>query len=151
MDLQDYKIKNSTTCDCGYEFTIRDMTELKRINDNKFYGGNIKHVSETMCPLCLRKTLLLLKQVGQTYKVVDIAQKDRPTIEAKTIAIDENASAITEHSIYGQGAKIINTQEQTQINSNEFNTDSNEFICQNCKRVFKTKQGLAVHSKTCGK
>lgn len=133
MDLQDYKIKNSTTCDCGYEFTIRDMTELKRINDNKFYGGNIKHVSETICPLCLRKTLLLLKQVGQTYKVIDIAQKDRPTVEAKAITINEDGV------------------EQTQIDSNESNTDSNELICQNCKKVFKTKQGLAIHAKTCGK
>ena len=133
MDLQNYKIKNSTTCDCVYEFTIRDMTELKRIDDNKFYGGNVKHVSETTCPLCLRKTLLLLKQVGQTYKVIDIAQKDRPIIETKTIVIDNEGV------------------EQTQINSNEPNISNNEFICQNCKKVFKTKQGLAVHSKTCGK
>lgn len=151
MDLQDYKIKNSTKCDCGYEFTIHNLTELKKITDNKFYGGNIKHVSETHCPLCLRKTLLLLKQVRQTYKVIDIAQKDKPIIEAKTIAIDENASAITEHSFYDQGARIIDTQEQIQISSNEPNTESNELICPNCKRVFKTKQGLAVHSKTCGK
>lgn len=140
MNLQDYKIKNSTKCDCGYEFTIKDMTELKRINDNKFYGGNIKHVSETHCPVCLRKTLLLLKQAGQTYKVIDIAQKDKPIIEAKTIAIDENANVITDNNI-----------EQTQISSNESNTESNECICPNCKRVFKTKQGLAVHAKTCGK
>lgn len=140
MDLQDYKIKNSTKCDCGYEFTIKDMTELKRINDSKFYGGNIKHVSATHCPLCLRSTLLLLKQVGQTYKVIDIAQKDRATIEAKTITVDENANAITDNSI-----------EQTQISSNESNKESNECICPNCKRVFKTKQGLAVHAKTCGK
>ena len=133
MDLQDYKIKNSTTCDCGYEFTIRDLTELKRINDNKFYGGNIKHVSETMCPLCLRKTLLLLKQVRQSYEIIDIAQKDRLTVEAKTIAIDENGT------------------EQTQINSNEVNSASNELICHNCKKVFKSKQGLAIHAKTCGK
>lgn len=131
MNLQDYKIKNSTTCDCGYEFTIRDLTELKRINDDKFYGGNIKHVSETHCPLCLRKTLLLLKQVGQTYKVIDIAQKDRPIIEAKTITINDDGV------------------EQTQINSNEISTTTNELTCPNCKRVFKTKQGLAVHSKTC--
>ena len=151
MDLQDYKIKNSTTCNCGYEFTIHDLTELKRVNDSKFYGGNIKHVSETYCPLCLRKTLLLLKQVGQTYKVIDIAQKDKPIIEAKTIQIDENASAITEHSLYDQGARIINTQEQAQINSNETNTANNEIICPNCKKVFKTKQGLAIHAKTCKK
>ena len=133
MDLQDYKIKNSTKCDCGYEFTIRDLTDLKRVSDSKFYGGNIKHVSETHCPECLRKTLLLLKQVGQTYKVIDIAQKDRPTVEAKAITINEDGV------------------EQTQIDSNESNTDSNELICQNCKKVFKTKQGLAIHAKTCGK
>lgn len=147
MDLQDYKIKNSTTCDCGYEFTIRDLTELKRINDSKFYGGNIKHVSETHCPLCLRKTLLLLKQVGQTYKVIDIAQKDRPIIEAKTITINEDGIEQT------QETSVANTStlEQAQINSNESNKDSNELICQNCKRVFKTKQGLAIHAKTCGK
>ena len=140
MDLQDYKIKNTTKCDCGYEFTIHNLTELKRINDSKFYGGNIKHVSETHCPLCLRKTLLLLKQVGQTYKVVDIAQKYRPVIKAKTITIDENAKEIKNNDV-----------EQTQINSNETNTSTNEFICQNCKRVFKSKQGLAIHAKTCGK
>ena len=47
MDLQDYKIKNSTICDCGYHFTVHNITELKRISDDKFYGGAIKHVSET--------------------------------------------------------------------------------------------------------
>lgn len=125
MDLQEYKIKNSIKCDCGYEFTIRDMTELKRINDNKFYGGNIKHISETHCPICLRETILLLKQVGQTYKVIDIAQKDKQIFK-------DNA-------------------EQMKVDSNESNTDSNERTCPNCKKVFKTKQGLAVHSKTCGK
>lgn len=133
MDLQDYKIKNSITCDCGYVFTLHDVTDLKRINDSKFYGGNIKHVSETHCPLCLRKTLLLLKQVRQSYEIIDIAQKDRPTVEAKTIKIDENGT------------------EQTQIDSNKINNASNEFICQNCKKVFKSKQGLAIHAKTCGK
>lgn len=133
MDLQDYKIKNSITCDCGYVFTLHDVTDLKRINDSKFYGGNIKHVSETHCPLCLRKTLLLLKQVRQSYEIIDIAQKDRPTVEVKTIKIDENGT------------------EQTQIDSNKINNASNGFICQNCKKVFKSKQGLAIHAKTCGK
>ena len=144
MDLQDYKIKNSTKCDCGYEFTIHDLTDLKRVSDSKFYGGNIKHVSETHCPECLRKTLLLLKQVGQTYKVIDIAQKDRPIIEAKTIQIDENGVEQTP----GTNA---NVSEQAQIISNETNTANNEIICHNCKKVFKTKQGLAIHAKTCKK
>ena len=147
MDLQDYKIKNSTKCDCGYEFTIRDLTELKRVNDSKFYGGNIKHVSETHCPECLKKTLLLLKQIGQTYKVIDIAQKDGPIIEAKTIQIDENGVEQTQES----ETTNANVSKQTQIVSNETNTANNEIICPNCKKVFKTKQGLAIHAKTCKK
>lgn len=148
MNLQDYKIKNSTTCDCGYEFTIHNLTELKRVDDDKFYGGNIKHVSETHCPLCLRKTLLLLKQVGQTYKVIDIAQKDRKIIEAKTIEIDENEKEIkdsnTEQRINEQTIDNYNL-EKTQIGLNEL------FICPNCKRTFKSKSGLTIHTKTCGK
>ena len=56
MDLQDYKIKNSTKCDCGYEFTIHDLTDLKRASDSKFYGGNIKHVSETQKNFTFIKT-----------------------------------------------------------------------------------------------
>ena len=147
MDLQDYKIKNSTKCDCGYEFTIRDLTDLKRVNDSKFYGGNIKHVSETHCPECLRKTLLLLKQVGQTYKVIDIAQKDRSTVEVKKISINEDGIKPTQDT----NVAHTSTLEQIQINSNEFHADSTEIMCPNCKRVFKSKQGLAVHSKTCGK
>ena len=126
MDLQDYKIKNSTKCDCGYEFTLHDLTELKRINDNRFYGGNIRHISETKCPNCNTNTILFLKQAGQTYVIKDIAQKDSSSINSNTV-------------------------EQTQIDSNESNTNSNELTCQSCKRVFKTKQGLAVHAKTCGK
>ena len=126
MDLQDYKIKNKTTCDCGYQFTVHDITELKRIAEDKFYGGAIKHVSETKCPLCLKRTLLFLKQVGQTYEVKDIAQKDRDIIESNSV-------------------------ERTQINSDESNTVNNEFICPNCKRAFKSKSGLTNHIKSCQK
>lgn len=126
MDLQDYKIKNSAKCDCGYEFTIHDLTELKRINDNKFYGGNIKHISETHCPLCNKDALLLLKQVGQTYKVIDIAQKNKTIKEVNT-----------------------GTTGHAQISSETINDTDSELICPNCKRVFKTKQGLARHMQSC--
>lgn len=132
MDLQDYKIKNSTICDCGYHFTVHNITELKRIGDDKFYGGVIRHVSETKCPLCMKKTLLFLKQVGQTYEVKDIAQKDRDSIE-KIISQTDNST------------------EQAQITSNENNSESNELICPNCKRSFKNKSGLTNHMKSCQK
>lgn len=81
MDLKDYKIKNTTKCECGYEFTIHDMKKLQRIPDNNFYGGIVKHIDEITCHNCGKDTLLFLKQTGQTYIVKDIAQKDTLVIE----------------------------------------------------------------------
>lgn len=128
MNLQDYKIKNNTTCECGYKFTIKDLTKLERINDSKFYSGIVKHFSNSKCPKCQKDTVLFLKQVGQTYIVKDIAQKD---IEK------ENISSVVE--------------EETTGNSNEENISSNEFICPTCKKAFKNKSGLTMHTKSCGK
>ena len=129
MNLQDYKIKNSTTCDCGYHFTIHNITELKRIDDDKFYGGVIKHVSETKCPQCNKSTLLFLKQVGQTYEVKDIAQKNAENIKPQ----------------------IYNSTEQAEITSSANNNESDNLTCPNCKRSFKSKSGLANHLKSCQK
>ena len=84
MDLKDYKIKNTTKCLCGYEFTIRDMKKLQRLSES-IYSGVVKHVDEIQCPQCQRDTLLLIKQQGQTYIVKDIAQKDNVPTEDTTI------------------------------------------------------------------
>mgnify|MGYP002557345754 CR=1 FL=1 len=129
MDLQDYKIKNSTTCDCGYHFTVHNITELKRIGDDKFYGGVIKHVSETKCPQCNKSTLLFLKQVGQTYEVKDIAQKSAENIKPQ----------------------IYNNTEQAEMTSSANTNESDNLTCPNCKRSFKSKSGLANHLKSCQK
>lgn len=129
MNLQDYKIKNSKQCDCGYEFTVHDLTQLKRL-DKAIYGGNVRHISETKCPNCSKETLLLLKQVSQSYEVVDIAQKNKV---APKVEIVEDTKAT----------------EASKIDSDEDTNSNNEFICSNCKRVFKSKQGLAAHSRTC--
>ena len=93
MDLQGYKVKNTTKCECGHEFTIHDMKTLRRISDSKFYGGVVRHVDEIKCPECQKETLLLLKQAGQTYIVKDIAQKDT-TIEAEKEQSSLEASTI---------------------------------------------------------
>ena len=42
MELQEYKVKNTTKCDCGHEFTIQDMQKLQRLSE-PIYGGIIKH------------------------------------------------------------------------------------------------------------
>lgn len=117
MELKDYKIKNTTKCGCGYEFTIRDMKKLQRLSE-PIYGGAVRHVDEIECPQCQRTTLLLIKQQGQTYIVKDIAQKEDVSTEGAT------------------------------IDNEEPNTNSNELICPECKRSFKSKSGLAVHMKS---
>lgn len=135
MDLQGYKVKNTTKCECGHEFTIHDMKTLKRISDNRFYGGVIKHVDEIKCPECQKETLLLLKQVGQTYIVKDIAQKDTKSDkenEKNTIIEEEKEEMVSE-------AIMIENKEE--------NTSSNEIICPKCKRGFKNKSGLINHMK----
>ncbi len=81
MDIKNYDVKGTTKCSCEYEFTIKDFIELKRINEPGFYSNQVKHYSRAKCPNCNKNTILLLKQVGQTYKVIDIATKKEPKIE----------------------------------------------------------------------
>lgn len=143
MNLQDYKIKNSTTCECGYEFTIKNLTKLEKIKQDGFYGGIVKHFSNCNCPNCKKDTILFLKQVGQTYVVKDIAQKET----------EEIAEEVVEEEVVGGFEESVEETptEETTVNSNEENINSNEFICPTCKNTFKSKSGLAIHSKTCKK
>ena len=144
MNLQDYKIRNSTTCECGYEFTIKNLTKLEKIKQDGFYGGIVKHFSNCNCPNCKKDTILFLKQVGQTYVVKDIAQKE--TEEIAEEVVEESAV------VGGLEESVEETAtEETTVNSNEENINSNEFICPTCKNTFKSKSGLAIHSKTCKK
>lgn len=143
MNLQDYKIRNSTNCECGYEFTIKNLTKLKKIKQDGFYGGIVKHFSNCNCPNCKKDTILFLKQVGQTYVVKDIAQKE-------TEKTEEIVEELAEAEGLEESTEEITTEETT-ANSNEENINSNEFICPTCKNTFKSKSGLAIHSKTCKK
>lgn len=147
MNLQDYKIRNSTNCECGYEFTIKNLTKLEKIKQDGFYGGIVKHFSNCNCPNCKKDTILFLKQVGQTYVVKDIAQKE-------TEKTEEIIEEVVEESAEAEGLEESTeeiTTEETTVNSNEENINSNEFICPTCKNTFKSKSGLAIHSKTCKK
>lgn len=143
MNLQDYKIRNSTNCECGYEFTIKNLTKLEKIKQDGFYGGIVKHFSNCNCPNCKKDTILFLKQVGQTYVVKDIAQKE-------TEKTEEIVEELAEAEGLEESTEEITTEETT-ANSNEENINSNEFICPTCKNTFKSKSGLAIHSKTCKK
>lgn len=130
MELQEYKIKNTTKCDCGHEFTIQDMQKLQRLSE-PIYGGIIKHVDEIKCPTCGKETLLLIKQQGQTYIVKDIAQKSKENIEKTSMNNSDNN---------------IDTTIQNEHTSNA----NNEIICPICQKMLKSKSGLTAHMRTHG-
>lgn len=127
--LENMKIKNTTVCDCGREFVITDIQKLERVDDKNFYSGVVKHYSKAICPECGKEVILLLKQVGQTYKVINIAEKVETLIENKEESTENN-------------------QIETTIDNNETNIESNELICPVCKKECKNKSGLTAHMRT---
>lgn len=120
LENKEYEIRSSTKCNCGYQFEARDMKELKRINQDGFYGNIVKHYGHATCPNCGKEVVLLMKQVGQTYKVIDTAslKEVQTTIERP----------------------VVNVEAKT--------NNSNEFICPTCGKVCKSQLGLNSHLKT---
>ncbi len=118
INNKDYDVLGKTTCDCGYTFNTKDIKELKDVKEKGFYGNLVKYYSTSKCPKCGKEVLLLLKQKGQTYDVLDIA------IEKSMQELTSNSKISTE--------KIVD----------------NELICPVCQRTFKNKAGLNVHIKT---
>lgn len=116
-------VRNSNICDCGHEFDIHEINGLNKINDSKFYGGNVDYYSDTNCPECNRKTRLYLRQKGQTYEIVDTEYIE-----------DDIETAIPK-----------NTNEN--VNIDEKDTEQ-ESICPVCQKVCKNKSGLALHMKS---
>ena len=131
MELKDYQIRGTTKCECGHEFTLKDFQSLNRINQHGFYANNIKHYSPAICPNCKKETILLLKQKGQTYVVIDIAIK-KQVIENNTF--EEHKSQVQNEA--------INTID------NDINIESTSFICPTCKKVCKNQLGLNAHMRT---
>ena len=130
LEGKEYEVKSKTTCDCGYQFTLQDMEELKRINQPGFYGNVLKHYSHAKCKQCGKDVILLLKQVRQTYKIIDIAC--------------ENVQKQQENS--SKNVQTNANQPNTAIEEN--NDSSKEFICPICEKVCKSQIGLNSHLKT---
>ncbi len=126
MELKELNIKTNNICECGYKFNIHDITKLERIEDNSFFGGIVKHYSKTYCSNCGKETILLLKQAGQTYTIKGIGTNN-----------NRNEELVKTHS-----ENIQN------VENNQDNTNSNEFICPVCQKVCKSKIGYSSHMKT---
>lgn len=127
LENKEYEIRSSTKCDCGYDFTVKDMEQLKRINQPGFYGNAVKHYSHAKCPNCGKDVVLLMKQVGQTYKVIDTASMKNVEASNKT-------------------AETVENESNANVESKEIN--SNEIICPICGKACKSQIGYNSHMKT---
>lgn len=125
LSEKEYDVKNTIGCDCGYEFTLEDIQELSKINQSGFYGNVVNHYSHAKCKNCGKEVLLFLKQAGQTWKIIDTAEEHKKTTSITQI-IEKEPSRVIEKE----------------------NSSSNEFICEVCGKVCKSKIGLNSHIKT---
>ena len=126
LEGKDYEVKNTVKCDCGYEFTLKDMVELLKINQPGFYGNVVNHYSHAKCKKCGKEVLLFLKQAGQTWKIIDTAEEHKRTSTVSTQTVEKEPSNVID----------------------EENNSSNEFICETCGKVCKSQIGLNSHMKT---
>jgi uncharacterized protein YbaR (Trm112 family) len=123
IDVKEIHVLNTKKCNCGYEFTLKDFTKLENLTDTHgFYANIVKHYTMAKCPVCHKETILLLKQKGQTWEVMNTAKF---TNESDTVTTTEQAT--------------IDLKEQTDLKQ--------EFICPVCKKVCKNKAGLNTHMK----
>lgn len=129
--FENLKIRNTTKCDCGRQFVITDIGKLQRIEDKHFYSGVVKDYSKAHCPNCGKEVILLLKQAGQTYEVINVAEEDK------------NVMSDSENNINN----VKNVQINTTMEDKPKNISNNEIICPECKKTFKSKSGLANHMK----
>lgn len=133
LENKEYEIVGSTKCSCGHEFEAREMKELKRINQDGFYGNIVKHYGHATCPNCNKDVILLLKQKGQTYVVLDTAVESNKNVNKATKTGVKNVQITVE-------APMQAVEEKT--------TNSNEITCPICGKVCKSQIGYNSHMKT---
>ena len=125
LEGKEYEVKNTVKCDCGYEFVLKDIQELQKINQPGFYGNVVNHYSHAKCKKCGKEVLLFLKQAGQTWKIIDTAEEHK------------KKSIVTTQTVENEPSNVIE----------EENNPSNEFVCEICGRVCKGKLGYNAHKK----
>lgn len=120
IDVEEIKILNGIDCECGkHEFTLKDLKRLEQLTDTHgFYGNIVKYYSETICPECGRNVILLLKQRGQTWEIMNTAVRNQ-----------------------------VSESDVTVVVSDEEKETSNKVCCPVCQQGFKSKAGLSSHMK----
>ena len=149
IDVKELKILNQKGCRCDfYEFSLADVKSIEFLQDaHGFYGNLVKHYSKVICPECGKETIVLLKQLGQTWEIMNTA------ISANEIVIEKSENSESKSENVEVSKQIIekvieNTAEQTESQNEQENNSSEEYICPKCKKVCKNKCGLSAHMKT---
>lgn len=125
LEGKEYDIRNKTICDCGNQFTLKDITKLERINQPGFYGNVLNHYSHARCKKCGKDVILFLKQAGQTWEIIDTGEEHNK-ITTKTSQTVEN-----------KPNNVIDEEKKT----------GNEIVCEICGRVCKSQIGYNAHKK----
>lgn len=126
IDVKDLQILNKTKCNCGHQFTLKDFIKLEKLQDTQgFYANLVKHYSKAICPNCKKEVILLLKQVGQTWEIMNTAVTSEMNITEKNTSKEKTISSLDREKIQNK-----------------------EFICPVCKKVCKSQIGLNSHIKT---
>lgn len=133
LDGKEYDIKGTTKCDCGEEYSLEQVNDIKKINQKGFYGNILNNYSEITCKKCNKRCIIFLKQKGQTWEIIDSA--------TEIVKEQEKQEGKAE-----QTKQVVLEDTKMQVKQN--NTNSNELICPICKKACKSKIGLNAHLKT---
>ena len=145
MELSKYRIKNSTKCSCGHEFSIMDAKGMIANNDYHYYGGRVERYSIVTCPKCGKTYALFIEAVNNGYRVFDIAEDTtkKPVIVKKAVPQDANKAKNAPKK--PQDASMPVTE--TKLVKN--NPGDNSCQCKKCGRIFKSVSGLRSHERKC--
>ena len=147
IDVKEIHVLNTKKCSCGYEFSLKDFTKLENLSDTHgFYANIVKHYTMAKCPVCHKETILLLKQKGQTWEVmntakfIDVTDTNVGDLKSTAGLLQVEGNVVTNKSeTITTGQATIDLKEQTNLKQ--------ELICPVCKKVCKNKIGLNAHMK----
>ena len=136
LELNKLKLKGRTKCDCGYEFTSKDITNLIKNEDVHYYGGRVEYYCIAICTNCKKEMILMLESYDNTYRIIDIAENIQNVSKIEKLSQNNTKNVIKDTESDSKNVKVQKTNE-------------NVVICENCGRTFKSFAGLSSHLKKC--
>lgn len=121
----------TTKCECGHEFTARDINPPFTSPPIGFYGGRVKRFCAAECK-CGRTYKLYVNPEGHSWSVLDMERTDTNNIEQVEPFVDEVEP--TEPFVDDEPIEPKETLE-----------------CKYCGKVCASRSGLNSHERHCKK